>query len=571
MLLELHIENLAVIPYANLVFGPGLNVITGETGAGKTILAHAITLLLGARADSGLIRPGAPEATVEAVFSAPPGYFADLSETMDLSEDEDIAVRRRLSRDGRSRAYLGGCVVTLSVLGQITERLLKFSAQHEQRQLMMAAHQLETLDSFGGRELLDLRDEYRLLYERRACIIEDLSSITRDSETRKREAELLEFQVDEIEGAALVPGEDGELEIERRKLLKAGELKETAQSTATSLGAYDGGGDNLMDVLAGAGSRIEALSGVDDTLDELGGRLKGSIYELEEIGRAARDYAEATGTDPARLAEVEGRLDLIGDLKRKYGPGIEEVLDFAEQASRRLARFTNSDKERSSLEIELEEVSSEAGRLAVKMSRHRREAARELEKTANGHLGELAFRNCGFEVRVMPEEIDNGGGINPDLLSANGIDSVEFYVSLNPGMPATPIRETASGGELSRIMLAIKSAVSDRHEVATLVFDEIDAGIGGATGAAVGAKLKGLAKSSQVICITHLPQIACYADAHFTVVKDTAADGKDTVTSVGLLGEEGIVDDLCRMMGSSPGDVDARAHAGSLLKKNRAV
>ncbi|MHB8160015.1 MAG: DNA repair protein RecN [Thermoleophilia bacterium] len=576
MLIELHIENLAVIDGADLVFDSGLNVISGETGAGKTILAHAISLLLGIRADSGLIRPDAAEASVEAVFSLPEGFFANIAGEIDLPDEDLLAVRRRISRDGRSRAFIGGRSATLSVLGELTGRLLAFSAQHEQRRLMLASRQLEILDDFAGAGLADLLDEYRLAYDRHRELADQLAEASQDYEAQAREAELLRFQLDEIDNAELVKGEDLELEDERRRLLHAQELREaTAELTAVLNG--DEGGVGLTDTLSQLMARLENSAGVDDELDAIAGRLQKNYYELEEISRSARDYSESVESDPLRLGEIEERLDLIGQLKRKYGDGqevagsgekaagkgtpggIEEILNYSARSAARLGRLTGVSEGRPALEKELSDVSAELLGLAAKLSKLRQEAASSLEEEAGRHLGELAFNDCGFEVRLSRTEPPN----------RNGADNAEFLVRLNPGMPATPLRDTASGGELSRIMLAIKSAVLASRDTATLVFDEIDAGIGGETGAAVGARLRSLTSGSQIICITHLPQIACYADAHFRVVKRTG--GGQTVTAVERLQGAGVVDELCRMMGSKPEDGKARAHAGDLLLRARKI
>ncbi|MHB0866128.1 MAG: DNA repair protein RecN [Thermoleophilia bacterium] len=565
MLAELRIENLAVIPEAQLSLSPGLNVITGETGAGKTILAHAISLLLGARADSGLIRPGADEASVTAVFTIPRGYFADLAAEMDVPEGEELIVRRRVSRDGRSRAFLDGHPTTLAVLGRITGRLLAFSAQHEQRRLMMASRQLEILDAFAGTALLDLKEEFGLLFDRRADIAARLQRLNAGSEAMEREAELLNFQVTEIEAASLAPAEDELLEAERRKLLAAVEIREAAAALAAVLAGSDaGGGQSLMDALSGAMSRLAGTAGVDEELDAISARLESGFLELEEVGRAARDYSDGVADDPARLAEVEERLELIAQLKRKYGGSIDEVMRYETAASEKLVLLDGDAGERPDLERELDETGREMTRLALAIRTLRLQAAGRLERETAAHLGDLAFARCGFEVRVTPiQAAPEDGDIPPEAFTRAGADAVEFFVSPNPGMPAAPIRDTASGGELSRIMLAIKSSVSTSHDAATLVFDEIDAGIGGETGAAVGAKLKSIAANSQVICITHLPQIACCAGALFSVVKQS--DGGATATAVSRLAGEEIVDELCRMMGSKPRDAKARAHAGSLL------
>ena len=567
MLSEIYIENLAVISAARMELAPGLNVITGETGAGKTILASAISLLAGGRANTALIRPGAAAASVGAVFILPEGFLT--SAEADICPEGSLIVRRRISRDGRSRAYACGQAVTLAELERLTGRCLKFSAQHEQRRLMMTAHQLDLVDAYGGPGLLDLRDEYRLVYQRRAELLARLAADELDDEAVARETELLRFQLSEIEAAAPVAGEDAELAAERIKLLSVRELEEAAVALGSVLGTGDGG---VMDHLAEAAARMTGARGVDSGLDAISERLQSILYELEELGRSARDYADALDQDPVRLAEVEERLDILDRLKRKYGGSIEAVIAYAAGAAEKLASIGSFREDRSRQEAEHAAAEAEARELAGRLRKARRAAASGLEKDTAGHLKDLAFDRCIFQARLLPwlppGQPDAGSpaettDISAAGLSPSGADSMEFFVALNPGLPAIPLKDTASGGELSRIMLAIKSA-SPAGEAATLVFDEIDAGIGGDTGKAVGAKLRQLAQGAQVICITHMPQIASFADAHFSVVKTIEA-GK-AVTGIKRLEGEEIVDELCRMMGSAPADGKARAHAAGLLE-----
>lgn len=572
MLEELRIENLAVIPGAEIVFAPGLNVISGETGAGKTILAQAIALLLGVRADSGLIRPDTDTATVEAVFSFPPGYFADLADVVELPEGEGLAVRRRLSREGHSRAFVGGRAANLSVLEQLTGRLMSFSAQHEHQRLMMASNQLDILDSFCGRELLDLRDEYQALFDRRREIVRAFEESSNDVEARMREAELLKFQLEELDAAALVEDEEEELLRRRKALQRSGELKEVSAEAAALLGGIEGGsgsGEDIMAAISAARGRLESLSGVDRDLDEIAARLERTFFELEDLGSVCRDYHEGLLTDPELLAEIEERLDLIAQLKRKYGTSIREVIAYADGAQKRLASLQATEADHTALDAELAEAEAELVGLAKSMSRLRHEAAGRLAGEVESHLRDLSFADCGFQARLSGGEQE--GGVQACMLTRSGADEMGFFVSLNPGMPATPLKETASGGELSRILLSVKCAVSAAGDAATLVFDEIDAGIGGETGSAVGAKLKQLARDAQVICITHLPQIACFADAHFAVMKGVDAAAGETVTEVERLEGDEVVDELCRMMGSRPDDGKARAHAESLINKAATV
>lgn len=564
MLSELNIENLAVIPDASIQLQGGLNVITGETGAGKTILARAIALLLGSRADSGMIRPGATAAVVEAVFEIDEECLGEFSSSFDLEPGEAVSVRRKVSRDGRSRAYVCGRATTVAVLQRLTARLLAFSAQHEQRDLMMAGRQLDILDSFAGAPLADLRDEFQISFDRRQELAAALAEIARDTDSFRREAELLEFQVAEIEAAGIAAGEDAELEGERQMLLNAGELKEAAAGLGQALVAGEAG-VNVMDSLALLLPRLQGQAHIDSRIEAIANRLQDCVFELEDLGRESIEFSESVVDDPQRLGDVEERLDLLGQLKRKYGPGLDDVLAYMVSASDKLAAMDRAGKDEGALREELEQLNAGLVGLARKLRQLRREAAVRLEQETARHLGDLAFADCGFSIVVAGSQ--DGDAISADLLNRNGADTVEFFVRLNAGMPPAPLRETASGGELSRIMLAVKSAISSHTDIATLVFDEIDAGIGGETGTAVGQKLKSLAAGAQVICITHLPQIACFADAHFSVVKRNDRPDGISGTEVRRVAGDECVDELCRMMGSDPADEKARAHVDSLLSR----
>jgi len=566
LLAELNIRNLAVIPDASIRFEPGLNVITGETGAGKTLLARAIALLLGSRADSGMIRPGEDEAFVEAVFDTE-GMTAAVP-GLDLIPGEALSVSRRLLPGGRSRAYVCGRGATVAVLRELASGLMAFSAQHEQRSLMMADRQADILDTYAGSEVTDMREEYRLLYEQRLEAAARLEALTQDSRLRQRELELLEFQLAEIKAAGARAGEDGELEREKTMLLKAAELKSAAGALGEAL--LDGaGGDSVKEQLSRLLPALQESAEIDAGVESIAGRLQDCVFELEDLGREARDYAGAVVDDPQRLQEVEERLELLAQLKRKYGPSLEEVLSYGEAAAVKLETAAACDSDETSLREELDRTEAELVSLALELRQARRKAAVRLEDEAQGHLGELAFDSTLFSISLKQLEGDDALGV--DHLTASGADLVEFLVSFNPGMPAAPLADTASGGELSRVMLAVKSAISGSAGAPTLVFDEIDAGIGGETGTAVGQKLKGLAAGSQVICITHLAQIACFADAHFSVIKNSAAASGVTETGVRRLDGEGIVDELCRMMGSDPSDSQARGHAASLLERSASV
>ena len=551
MLEELRVENLLLIERAELRLGPGLNVLTGETGAGKTVLAHALDLLLGGKPRAGIVRPGASEAYVEGAFDLPDGLRASLGDLLADDADE-LVLARRVSAEGRTRAYVNGRSATAADLRDIGGALLSFYGQHEHRRLTLASSQLAILDGFCGPEQAARREAFAGVYARERSLREQLEALRERAGARDRELDLLEWELEEIDTAAPSEAEEAGLVAERERLRNLEGLRLAAAGGIEAL-APDSGEGGATAALAGAAHALEAIRGVDAELDVLADRMATLVVEADDLAGELRRYGEGVDAPPGRLDEVEERLALFDKLKRKHGGTIAAVLDHAEACRARRDELAGAEEAAEAATAELEAVRAELRERAAELRAARETAAAGLADAVVGVLGELAMDGASFEARLTDR----------DEPGPSGADDVEFMIAPNPGVPAGPLRDTASGGELSRVMLALMSVAAEAGP-ATLVFDEVDAGIGGQTARAVGDQLRALAGGRQVICITHLPQIASLADRHFTIVKDTSADpARTTVTQL----ERGaVVGELVRMLGADAGDVAARRHAKELLK-----
>jgi DNA repair protein RecN (Recombination protein N) len=566
MLHELRVENLLLLDRAELRLEPGLNVVTGETGAGKTLLAHALDLLLGGRARSGIVRAGAPEAYVEGVFSLPPELASH--EALPAGAEE-IVLARRVWPDGRTRAYVCGRSATVGDLRELGSRLLAFYGQHEHRKLMLSTAQLDVLDAHCGRDQLALRARLADAYERSRRLADRVQELRELAGARERELDLLAFELDEIEAAAPTEEESQALSAERERLRHTETLRSAAAAGAEAV-APDGDG-GAAQLLALAARQLEEAAAIDPGLAALAERLQALGYEADDIGRELRSYALEVEGSPGRLEEVEERLALLARLERKHGGSIEAVLRHAARCRGRIDELEHAEIALAGAEGELADARSELDGLARELSERRREAAPKLAKEVRGRLAELAMADAKFEVEL---------GERADGCGPRGIDTVELMISTNAGIPAGPLREIASGGELSRVMLALLSVahgagprttaqrgqpVAESEDGALLVFDEIDAGVGGHTARAVGEHLRELARGRQILCITHLPQVAALAARHFTIAKDpTTAPATTTVTA---LDGNGVVGELVRMLGAGEGDRAASQHARQLLRQ----
>ncbi len=556
MLHELRVENLLLMERAELRLAPGLNVLTGETGAGKTLLAHALDLLLGGRARRGIVRQGAQEAYAEGVFALPP----DL-ERGELVPDgaEEIVLARRVWPDGRTRAYVCGRSATLADLRDLGARLLAFYGQHEHRKLTLSSAQLDILDGHCGSSQLELRASVGAAYERARALDQHVAELRGAAGARDRELDLLRFELEEIESVAPDEHEQGELVRERDRLRHIETLRLAASEAAQAISPDDGGG--AADLMASAVSGLERAVAIEPELSQISRRLEALRYEAQELSSELRAYLariEETATGgTTELDRIEERLAALARLERKHGGSIAEVLRHAEHCRARLDRLEHAEDALEAAEADLITARDERDRLAARLSAGRQKAAAGLAAAVRRSLAELAMPDAEFEVRIEPR----ADGCGP-----RGADTVELLIAPNPGLPAGPLKEVASGGELSRVMLALLSVAhgegggGDAEHAPLLVFDEVDAGIGGHTARAVGKHLRALAAGRQILCITHLPQVASLAERHFRIEKHGAS------TTVAALQGDGVVGELVRMMGGQEGDSAASRHARELLK-----
>ncbi|MEA2215532.1 MAG: repair protein RecN [Solirubrobacteraceae bacterium] len=565
MLQELRVENLLLIERAQLRLGPGLNVLTGETGAGKTVLAHALDLLLGGRARQGIVRPGAAEAYVEGVFDLPDALRARLSAELTErigAEGDEIVLSRRLGADGRTRAYLNGRSANVADLRDVGGMLLSFYGQHEHRKLTLAGAQLQILDALCGPKQQKRLAACAAAHARTRELRGQLDELGELAAHRERELGLLEFELGEIDELGPDPAEHERLLGARERLRRSDALQAAAAGAAEALAGDSRESPGASELLAQAGATLDGLTGVDPALDRLGERLRAVAIESHELAGELRDYADGAldattaldvaGAEPT-LEGVEARLEALDRVIRKHGGSIESVLQFADTARARYEQLAGAEDALERAEADLAGAREELEARAGELRSARRKAATGFAEGVVEQLRSLAMEEAGFEAVLGESEP-----------GPSGADTVEFMIAPNPGVPAGPLKDIASGGELSRAMLAIMSAASAATPDTTLVFDEVDAGIGGRTANAVGARLRELGDRGQVICITHLPQIASLGTRHFSIVKDTGAD--PTRASVVELAESDVVAELVRMLGADSDDGAARRHARDLRR-----
>jgi DNA repair protein RecN (Recombination protein N) len=549
VLLELRVENLLLIERAELRLAPGLNVLTGETGAGKTVLASALDLLLGGRARAGIVRPGASEAYVEGVFELPAALRGELGERLP-ADAEEVVLARRVSAEGRTRAYLCGRSASVGDLRDVAVALLSFYGQHEHRKLVLTSAQLEILDGFCGAAQLERRATFAATHARVRELEAALADLRERAGARERELDLVAFELDEIEAADPSEAEEAELVAARDRLRHLDALRGAALGAAQAATPDEGPGVTAL--LAAGGAGLDGVAGVDARLDELTERWRSIAYEADDLAGELLRYAEGLEGEPGALEATEERLAVLDRLKRKYGGTIADVLAHAERCRARRDELTGAEVALDRGTAELDAALEQQAALAGELRAARAKAAPKLAAAVRERLAELAMEGASFEIDLQEREP-----------GPSGADAVEFLIAPNPGVPAGPLREIASGGELSRVMLALMGVASDGSE-ATLVFDEVDAGIGGHTARAVGSQLRALAEGRQILCITHLPQIASLAARHFSIEKDT--DAEPARTTVRELGSAEVVAELVRMLGADADDVGARRHARELLK-----
>ena len=560
MLHELSITNFAIIDELHVSFDEGLNIISGETGAGKSILVGAVSLLLGDRATAEMIRTQTDTATVEALFNIrSDGSLQDKLVEMGFRAGEELVIRRVISRSGKNRAQINGQMATLSNLAAISESLINICGQHEHQMILFAENHIDILDEFGG--CLDERKAYEAVYFRYRDLCDRMEKLENMRRHRAEKTDLIQFQLKEIKDLNPRAGEDAQLADEKKKLSNVQKLADWANHAYALLYAENGCiNDQLKEVLSG----IKEIQKIDPGLNLQLADVEGSYVILQEAALMLRDYIKSLIFDPERLAAIDERLDAINRLKRKHGGTLDALLIRKRDMEEELQRVESVEDELDQLAQEKEKVAGDLHKKALALSALRQQAAVLLKAAVDAEIHDLNMPHASFFVEFLKRagKTDNTSG-------SKGGDEIEFYLAANAGEDPKPLNKIASGGELSRIVLALKNVLSQTGSVATVVFDEVDSGIGGATAEIVGRKLKEVSAHHQVICITHLPQIASYGGPHLRVTKQVA-DGR-TSTLVEKIDNEQKIEEISRMLGGVDVTETARDHAREMLSAARSA
>jgi DNA repair protein RecN (Recombination protein N) len=566
---QIRIRGLGAIEDAELQLGPGLTVLTGETGAGKTMVVTGLGLLMGGRADPGTVRAGAGNAIVEGrllVDPAGPAAARAIDAGGDV-EDGELLLSRTVSAEGRSRAYVGGRSVPVGVLAELADELVGVHGQSDQQRMLRPARQREALDRYAGATVAEPLSSYVDRYAALRAVEAELAEITTRSRERAQEADLLRFGLAEIAQVEPIPGEDADLAAEDARLAHADGLRAAALTAHGYLAADESasGAEDAIALVAAARRALEPQQNHDRDLSALAGRLAEASYLVADIAADLASYAASIDTDPARLAAVQERRAVLSALTRKYGENADAVLAWADRASRRLFGLDNDDERLDGLRQQGAELRAELGELASRLSAARAAAAERFGAAVGAELTALAMPQSRVVVTVSRRPDPAGLVVDGEsvALGQTGIDDVEMLFAAHPGTALRPLQRAASGGELSRLMLAVEVVFAGADPVPTFVFDEIDAGVGGKAAVEVGRRLARLARSAQVLVVTHLPQVAAFADRHFRVVKSD--DGLVTRSGVVMLDDDGRVQELSRMLAGLEGSATARAHAEELL------
>lgn len=559
MLLEISIRNYVIIEHQVVTFEPGLNIITGETGSGKSLVIDALSAITGGKFSKEDIRTGEGKASIEALFSIEGAeYIAELLEDYGIEPDEamNLVIAREVNSQGKSVCRINGQIVTLSMLKKITQYLVDIVGQNEHQLLFNTVKHGEFLDAFGGTETKAVRSEIKLLTDKLRSLEEKLNSISGNASERERKLDLLKFQIEEISGSKLKALEDEELKDRRHMLINAEKLMKGINSVYGSLFKGDSGLRSASDILNESRSSLEELAGIDKRLEGSKAAIESIVYQLEDVKGELRAYHEGIEFNNGEMDVIEERLDQINRLKRKYGNSIEEIFAYMDKASKEYEELKNSEKYALKLEKEIEAVKEQYKSKAGLLSDIRRKLAGRLEKLVEKELQEINMPGSRFIIRLNRDE---------GLISANGFDRTEFLLSPNPGEPEKPLAKIASGGELSRVMLAIKNAFSEIEKAPCVVFDEVDTGVGGQTANMVGQKIKAISKNTQILCITHLPQIACLSDNHIYV--DKTVENNKTYTTIKILDNEERITEMARMLGGNENFEASLEHARKLVGK----
>ena len=552
MLLEISIKNFAIIEEISLNFEKGMTVLTGETGAGKSIIIDAMNMMLGSRATTDVIRHGAPKAEIEGLFTVESNrHLTALFEEQGLEWTDELIIRREILQNGRSVSRINGQMVNLSVLKAVGQHLVDIHGQHDQEELMRPQLHITMLDEFGDVAFFQTKDAYRQTFEDYKRLRKQVVELQRNQQENKARIEMLEFQIAEIEAAALEVDEDLRLEQERQRLLNHKMIADTLTNAYTMLDAEE---FSSLSNVRSAMNDLESIEEYDPSYKELSSQLSETFYALEDITKRLEDVVDGLEFDGNRLMQVESRLDLIHSITRKYGGQVKDVLEYLAQITKEYNLLTGSDLSSEDLEKELKRLEKSLVTLAQDLSDQRHTLAQALENEIQQELADLYMDKARFQVRFSKAKFNREGN-----------EAVEFYISTNPGEDFKPLVKVASGGELSRLMLAIKSAFSRKEGKTSIVFDEVDTGVSGRVAQAIAAKIHKIGQNGQVLAISHLPQVIAAADYQFYIEK--ISDEHSTVSTVRLLNREERIEEIAKMLAGEDLTEAARQQAEQLLKR----
>ena len=568
MIKEIRIRNFAIIENLAVNFEKGLNVLTGETGAGKSIIIDALNLLLGGRADTDSIRSGETTAYVEGVFEVNDPVTLDIIRESGIEmEDNELLVKRQVSSSGKNRCLLNDSPVTVSTLAKIGDRLVDLHGQHDHQTLLHPEVHVDLLDLYG--KFKGLRDEFSQNFSEFQAQMKKLQSLKMDEQERIQKEEFLSFQLTEIDQAGLSKEEEEEIKAESHKLKHAEKIRSGLEKSKSLLTDNQG---SILENLGQVLKELEAIHGIDPGLNETVERTRSAYFELEEVVESLQSYDRSLAFNPNRLEEIEDRLAEINGLKRKYGNDIQEILNRRDQIAEELQQLASNEENMKALEEKLKQKEETISKLAIKLAEKREATAKNLTSSIEKELRELSMGNVRFGVRFdYPSNPDGFILFRKEKMKATptGLGTLEFLFSPNPGEELRPLAKIASGGEISRVMLALKSILNDQDTIPVMIFDEVDTGIGGSVAEKVGVKLKKVAKAKQVFCITHLPQIAGMASSHFRIEKQIK--GKRTRSSIRQLEYEERVEELARMSSGENITDASLEHAREMLRPDQAA
>lgn len=556
MLSELNIKNFALIDKLNIKFQTGFNVLTGETGAGKSIILDALDILMGARAYKEIIRTDKNTAYIEALFHPEKKEQIDqiLTDNGIDYEDEMLLISREINEDGRNKGRINNQLVTISLIQKIAPFLIDIHGQHEQQTLLNEEAHLKILDQYSKEEIKDLKEGVQESYREIQKIKEKLKELDIDQQSRARKIDLYQFQIDEIKKADLKVNEDEKLFNEYKKMSNMEEIYALCGEVNNFITAEDYNQEGIMEKVGRYMKRLEDYKGYDEDLAEFHKTLQNIYYDLEKLNFSIDDYLTDNEFDKKRLEQLEQRLDLINKLKRKYGDSIEDILDYKEQLEEKLLRLKNQNEIINSLEDKLKKYKKSYDKKAKQLSKIRKKMAADFESQLKEELMDLAMEKTKLKVEFKKSQ-----------RSITGIDDIRFLISTNPGEELKPLSKIISGGELSRVMLAFKNIMADIDQVETIIFDEVDKGIGGKTAQKMAEKLYRISTKRQVICVSHLPQVASMGDTHYYINKSTNRN-KKTVTNIKKLKKEEIIEELARMLGGVKLTETTKKHAREMIK-----